>query len=91
MSEIETIEATDEPRRRGQRGPDKVPRRPAKFRPQDAIQAAGKAGYGKVRMTVDSDGKITLEMGKAADLPAENGEQNEWDARLDQLEKNRGE
>jgi hypothetical protein len=88
MSSTDTIEATEK-RRQGGRGPDKAPRKPpkTKFRPMDAIEAAGKAGFGKVRMTIDGD-KITLEMGQGGDLPAEDrGEPNECDAILDKIEK----
>ena len=80
MSTIDTIGAAEK-RRQGQRGPDKAPRKPPKpkFQPLDAIEAAGRAGFGKVRITVDG-GKMTVEMGQGGDLPDENkGETNEWD------------
>ena len=80
MSTTDTIEAAER-RRQGQRGPDKAPRKPPKpkFRPEEAIAAAGRAVFSKVRLTLDGD-KITLEMGQGGDLPDENkGEQNEWD------------
>lgn len=87
MSEVDTAEVAER-RRQGQRGPDKGPRRPPKFRPQDAIKAASLAGYAKVRLTLDSDGKMTLEMGQAGDSPADDkGETNECDTILDRMEK----
>lgn len=88
MSTTDTIGAAEK-RRQGQRGPDKAPRKPPKpkFQPLDAIEAAGRAGFGKVRITVDG-GKMTVEMGQGGDLPDENkGEQNECDAILDKMEK----
>ena len=77
----------EERRRKGQRGPDKAPRKPPKFRPQDAIKAAGQAGFAKLRLTLDSDGKMTLEMGQAGDSVGDKGEQNECDDILNRLEK----
>jgi hypothetical protein len=80
MSTTDTIQATER-RRQGQRGPDKAPRKPPKpkFRPEEAIEAAGRAGFGKVRLTIDG-GKMTVEMGQGGDLPADDrGEKNEWD------------
>ena len=80
MSTTDTIEAAER-RRQGQRGPDKAPRKPPKpkFRPEEAIAAAGRAGFSKVRLTLDG-GKMTVEMGQGGDLPDENkGETNEWD------------
>ena len=79
MNTTDTDTEVEERRRKGQRGPDKAPRKPPKFRPQDAIKAAGQAGFAKLRLTLDSDGKMTLEMGHAGDSVGDKGEQNEWD------------
>jgi hypothetical protein len=93
MTDADRIEAAaeDPPRRRGQRGPDRAPRRPAGMSTSSIIRAAKKAGFG--RLTIDTDGKITVEMGNP-ELPsgsgghdAAKGEQNECDAILDRLEK----
>ena len=61
MSDIETIEAAVERRGRGQRGPDKAPRRSTALSVRNIIEAAGAAGFD--RCTIDSDGKITVEKG----------------------------
>jgi hypothetical protein len=89
MSTIDTIEAAEDRRAGRPRGStDREKRKSPKFRPQDAIKAASLAGYGKVRVTVDNDGRITVEMGQGGDLPdGPKREQNEWDTRLEEIEK----
>jgi len=79
MSNADAIEPAEK-RRRGERGRDKAPRR-GRLALSDAIKAASRAGFGRVRMTVDNDGKITLDMGQGGDsLPdGTKGEPNEWD------------
>jgi hypothetical protein len=75
-----------EPRYRGQRGPDRGPRRlRPKFSANQAIEAAGKAGFDKVRMTIDSDGKITLEMGQAGEPDDKEG-QEQWELKRKEWE-----
>jgi hypothetical protein len=60
---------------------DKEPRR--RMNMAHALKAASQAGFARVRMTVDSDGKITLDMGAAGDLPPDTkGEQDQWDKRV---------
>jgi hypothetical protein len=77
---ILAAEAPRETKGRPKGTTDKAPRKPPKFKPEGVVREAVRAGY-KVRMTIDSDGKITLEMGQAGDSPdGEKGERNEWDA-----------
>jgi hypothetical protein len=83
MSHADAIEAAG--RKRGERGRDKEPRRRVTM--ATALKAASQAGYGRVRMTVDNDGKITLDMGQAGDLPPDTkGEPSPWDKLLDKDE-----
>ena len=80
MSDIETtIEAADERPGRGRRKGqgDSKPRRSAGLSARNIIKAAGAAGFN--RLTIDSDGKITVEKGiPAADADGAKGEQSEW-------------
>ena len=77
------------PRRRGQRGPDRGPRLNAKISARSIFQAASQAGQKVRRVSVDTDGRITVEMGNP-ELPSDSGfgskgEQNECDTRLEEL------
>ena len=91
MTDIETIEAAERPgrgRRKGQG--DATPRRSAAWSPRAIIRAAKAAGYGRV--SLDADGKITVEMGnppvsKTGGDDGDKGEPNECDEILDRLEK----
>lgn len=76
MAEADTIDGTHG---RPQGALDRVRRRRHGFKPHDLLEAAGQAGFNK--MTIDLDGKITLEKGQlAADLPEQNGETNAQEA-----------
>jgi hypothetical protein len=59
-------------------------RRAANFHARDLYQAmiqAGRAGCAVRRMTIDKDGRITLDLGNPdlANADGSKGEQNEWD------------
>ena len=91
MTDIETIEAAERsgPGRPKGKG-DAKPRRSAGLSARNIIKAAGAAGFN--RLTIDTDGKITVEMGnppvsKTAGDDGDKGEPNECDEILDRLEK----
>jgi hypothetical protein len=82
MSTTETIEMAEAPcggRGRPKGTVDKSPRKRVNFRPQDFIQAAGKAGYEKVRINIDNNGNTTLEISHGDSPDGAKGERNEWD------------
>lgn len=78
-----TAEPPPEPRRRVGRppGPQK-PRTLTGIAAGSIIRAAGRAGY--AHATIDSDGKITLQMipPVAAAVADEKGDRNEWDTMI---------
>lgn len=93
MTDTETMIDDDkpaEPRKRGRKPgqADAAPRRSAAFSPRAIVKAANEFGFSQV--TIDKDGKITLQKSRPADTPAgENGEQNEWDTWAEEVQNKR--
>ncbi len=74
-----TAEPPPEPRRRGRPPGPQNPRKMTGIAAGSIIRAAGRAGY--AHATIDSDGKITLQMIPPATAPADKAD-NEWNELL---------